>query len=286
MLFPGKVFANPVEAISLGISMMLGTMGLPHILMRFFTVPDARAARQSVFVSTGLMAFFFFLVFALGMGAAALVGKEAITAVDKGGNVALPLLAGTVGGQPFLGFISAVAFATILAVVAGLTLSGAGALSHDLWTNVVRKGKASEDEQLKVARAATIGLSLVAIGLGLLFKGYNIAALVGLVFGLAASANFPALLMSIYWKRFTTPAAVASIMTGVIGSIGLIVLSPTVQVDLLGNAQAYFPLRNIGIVTIPLAFAVGIGVALLTHEKEAEEGFVRQRELRLAEAAG
>src|SRR3712207_4740573 len=156
-------------------ALMFGTAGLPHILMRFYTVPDARAARTSVFYATGLIGFFYLLTFVLGFGAMVLVGPEAITAADRGGNMAAPLLAEHLGGRPFLGFIAAVAFATILAVVAGLTLSGAAALSHDLWVNVVRNGDAPHHEQLRVARVSTVFLALVAILLGISFKGQNVA---------------------------------------------------------------------------------------------------------------
>ena len=209
VLAPGKLISSPWEAVSLGLALMFGTAGLPHILMRFYTVPDARAARQSVFWATGLIGFFYLLTFILGFGAMVLVGKEAILAVDKGGNMAAPLLAEVLGGTGLLGFIAAVAFATILAVVAGLTLSGAAALSHDLWVNVVRHGEAPRDEQLRVARGASIVLGVLAIALGLLFKGQNVAFMVGLAFALAASGNFPALVLSIFWRGFTTAGAKA-----------------------------------------------------------------------------
>ena len=210
VLAPGKLVSNPLDAISLGMALMFGTAGLPHILMRFYTVPDARAARTSVFYATGLIGFFYLMTFVLGFGAMVLVGPDAIRAVDAGGNMAAPLLAELLGGTPFLGFISAVAFATILAVVAGLTLSGAAALSHDLWVSVVRKGHADSREQLLVARVATIALGVLAIVLGITFKGQNVAFMVSLAFAIAASANFPALLLSIFWRRCTTAGAVAS----------------------------------------------------------------------------
>src|SRR5688500_2777721 len=175
---------------------MLGTAGLPHILMRFYTVPDARTARTSVTYATAFIGFFYLLTFILGFGAMVLVGQDAIRAVDRGGNMAAPLLAEVLGGTAFLGFIAAVAFATILAVVAGLTLSGAAALSHDLWVNVVRHGEASEKEQFRVARLSTVVLGAIAIVLGITFKGQNVAFMVGLAFAVAASANFPALFLS------------------------------------------------------------------------------------------
>lgn len=274
VLAPGKLVTNPVEAISLGLALMFGTAGLPHILMRFYTVPNARAARSSVFIATGIIGLFYLITFILGFGAAVLVGREPIKAIDKGGNMAAPLLAEVAGGTAFLGFISAVAFATILAVVAGLTLSGAASLSHDLWVNVVKKGESDEREQLLIARVATVVLALLAIGLGIVFKGQNVAFMVGLAFAIAASANFPAVLLSITWRRFSTAGAVASMLTGTISAIVLIALSPTIQVDVLKKADAIFPLKNPGIVTILLSFAVGIVVSLLKPEKDAEAKFV------------
>ena len=273
VLAPGKQVANPWDAISLGLALMFGTAGLPHILMRFYTVPDARAARRSVFVATGLIGLFYLMTFVLGFGAMVLVGRDAITAVDKGGNMAAPLLAEVLGGTGLLGFIAAVAFATILAVVAGLTLSGAAALSHDLWVSVHRKGDAPHKEQLLVARIATVVLGIVAIMLGILFKGQNVAFMVGLAFAVAASGNFPALVLSIFWRRFTTGGAVASIVVGTLSSLLLIALSPTVMVDLMGAKTALFPLKNPAIVTIALGFAAGILVSLLAPEAAARDGY-------------
>ncbi|QSQ13431.1 solute symporter family protein [Myxococcus landrumensis] len=273
VLAPGTLVSNPVETVSLGLALMFGTAGLPHILMRFYTVPDAKAARSSVFYATGLIGYFYLVTFILGFGAAVLVGRQSITGVDKGGNMAAPMLAEVVGGTGFLGFISAVAFATILAVVAGLTLSGAAALSHDLWSSVVRKGQAPEHEQLKVARLASLFLGVLAVVLGVVFKGQNVAFMVGLAFAIAASANFPALLLSMAWKKFTTNGAVASMLTGSFSAVVLIFLSPTVQIDLLKNTSALFPLKNPGIITMPLAFFVGVAVSLLFPEKEARERF-------------
>ena len=279
VLAPGQLVSDPWDAVSLGLALMFGTAGLPHILMRFYTVPDARTARTSVSYATGFIGFFYLLTFILGFGAMVLVGQDAIRAVDKGGNMAAPLLAEAVGGTGFLGFIAAVAFATILAVVAGLTLSGAAALSHDLWVSVVRKGKAPEHEQFVVARLATVLLGALAIVLGIAFKGQNVAYMVGLAFAIAASANFPALVMSVFWRRFTTRGAQASMIVGTVSALGLIWLSPTVQVRILGHAGALFPLNNPGLVTIPLSFLVGILTSLLLPEKEAAERFaeVEQR---------
>ncbi|MDQ3335791.1 MAG: sodium/solute symporter [Myxococcota bacterium] len=273
VMAPGALVSNPLEAISLGIALMFGTAGLPHILMRFYTVPDAQTARRSVAYATSLIGFFYLVTFILGFGASVLVGRDAIKGAAKGGNMAAPLLAEVLGGTPFLGFISAVAFATILAVVAGLTLSGAAALAHDLWGHVVRKGKIEEAEQLKVARFATVGLAAIAILLGVVFEGQNVAFMVGLAFSIAASANFPALLLSMTWKRFTTRGAVASMITGTASTLILILLSPTVWKDLLGNPEAILSLKNPGVITVPLSFLVGIVVSLSSREPEAETGF-------------
>ncbi len=277
VLAPGQLVSDPIDAISLGLALMLGTAGLPHILMRFYTVPDARTARTSVSYATAFIGFFYLLTFILGFGAMVLVGQDAVRAADPGGNMAAPLLAAAVGGRGFLGFISAVAFATILAVVAGLTLSGAAALSHDLWVNVVRRGEAPEREQLVVARLATVLLGALAIVLGVVFKGQNVAYMVGLAFAIAASANFPALVLSIFWRPFTTRGAQASMIAGTLSALVLIYLSPTIQVSVLGREEAYFPLRNPGLVTIPLAFVVGIAVSLLTPERSADEAFPAQK---------
>ncbi len=232
-LEPGGLVTSPVDAFSLGLALMFGTAGLPHILMRFYTVPDAKTARKSVFYATGFIGYFYILTVTIGFGAAVLVGQKVIMGIDAGGNMAGPLLAEALGGNIFLGFLSAVAFATILAVVSGLTLAGASALSHDLYVGVIRRGVANEKEEVKVAKIATVGLGICAILLGILFKGQNVAFLVGLTFAIAASANFPALLMSIMWKKFTTTGAVTSIYTGLIVAVVLLILSPTVWVDIV-----------------------------------------------------
>ena len=273
VLAPGRLVSDPLDAISLGIALMFGTAGLPHILMRFYTVPDAKTARVSVAVATGVIGTFFLLTFVLGFGAMVLVGQDAIRAVDAGGNMAALLLAETVGGQAFLGFIAAVAFATILAVVAGLTLAGSAALSHDIWVSVIRGSHASEREQFVVARLSTVILAIASIVLGIVFKGQNVAYMVGLAFAIAASANFPALVMSVFWRGFTTRGAQASMIVGTVSTLLLIYLSPTIQVDILKAPAAWFPLRNPGLVTIPLSFAVGIAVSLLAPEPEAARRF-------------
>jgi cation/acetate symporter len=274
-LEPGALISSPVEAVSLGLALMFGLLGLPHILMRFYTVPDAKAARKSVLYATGLIGYFYLLIPLVGFGAAALIGggRATITHFDKGGNMAAPLLAELLGGTPFLGFIAAVAFATILAVVAGLTLAGASAYSHDIYVSVIKRGRATEEQQVKVAKTATVVFGVCAVALGILFKGQNVAFMVGLAFSIAASANFPALLLSIVWKRFSTAGAVVSILSGAVLSIGMIVLSKTVWVDVLGNAEPIVGLKNPAIVSMSFAFAVGIIASLLMPEKEAQEKF-------------
>jgi len=282
VLSPGRLVSDPVDALSLGLALMLGTAGLPHILMRFYTVPNAQTARTSVGYATAFIGFFYLLTFILGFGAMVIIGREGVTAVDAGGNMAAPLLAEAVGGTPFLGFIAAVAFATILAVVAGLTLSGAATLSHDLWVNVVRGAHADEREQLVVARAATVVLAGLSILLGIAFKGQNVAYMVGLAFAIAASGNFPALVLSIFWKRLTTAGAQASMIVGTVSTLVLIYLSPTIQIDVLKNSEAWFPLRNPGIITIPLSFATAFVVSLLRPAPAEAQRFVElERQLHL-----
>ena len=270
VLAPGKLVSNPLDAISLGMALMFGTAGLPHILMRFYTVPDARTARRSVFIATGLIGMFYLMTFVLGFGAMVLVTPEAIKAIDAGGNMAAPMLAELLGGRAFLGFIAAVAFATILAVVAGLALSGAAAISHDIWASVIRKGHPKPGEESTVARIATVVLAVVAMALGIAFKGQNVAFMVGLAFAIAASANFPALVLSVFWRRTTTAGAASSMIVGATSTLVLIALSPAVQIDLLHHATAIFPLKNPALITIPLSFATGILVSLLRPDPASE----------------
>jgi cation/acetate symporter len=273
VLAPGKLIADPVDAISLGLALMFGTAGLPHILMRFYTVPDAQAARRSVFYATLLIGAFFLLIVVIGYGAMVLVGPERIRAADPGGNMAAPLLAELLGGSAFLGFIGAVAFATILAVVAGLTLSGAAALSHDLWASVVRRGNPAPGEELRIARLTTVLLGALAVLLGIMFKGQNVTFMVGLAFAIAASGNFPALVLSMFWRGCTTIGAVAAMAVGTLGTMLLIYLSPTVQMDLLHHESAWFPLRNPAIITLPLGLLAGILMSLASPEGPARAGF-------------
>ncbi|MBN2200704.1 cation acetate symporter, partial [bacterium] len=217
--------------------------------------------------------YFYILTFVIGFGAMVLVGQDAVKSFDKGGNMAALLLSEAVGGQFFLGFIAAVAFATILAVVSGLTLSGASTLSHDLYVNVIKRGKSDEAGEVRVAKISTLILGVLAIVLGLVFKGQNVAFMVGLAFAIAASANFPALVLSILWRGFTTQGAVASIVTGAGLALTLIVLSPTVWVDILKNEKAVFPLKNPALFSMPAAFLVGWIVSRLKKEPEAAAKF-------------
>jgi cation/acetate symporter len=275
VLGPGGFVSHPLDSVSLGLALMFGTSGLPHILMRFYTVPDSRTARTSVSYAVAFMGYFHLLVFVLGFGAMVILGRDVILRADPGGNMAAPLLAAVVGGRAFLGFIAAVAFATILAVVSGLALSGAAALSHDIWVSAIRGGKASEHEQLWVARGATALLASLAVVLGITFKGQNVANMVGLAFAVAASANFPTLVLAIYWRRLTTAGALASMILGTVGAILLILLSPTVQIDVLKHQTAWFSLRNPAIATMPISFLAGICVSLARPERSAEAGFLK-----------
>ncbi len=263
---------RPLDRISLGLALMFGTAGLPHILMRFYTVPDAKEARKSVFFATGWIGYFYILTFTIGFGAAVLVGMKTIDA-NGGINMAAPLLAKELGGQAFFGFLSAVAFATILAVVAGLALAGASALSHDLYVGVIKHGVATEREQVLVARIGTITLGVLAVLLGIVFEKQNVAYLVGLAFAVAASANFPALLLSVLWRGYTTAGAVASTVVGLLLAIGLIVLGPDVWVKVFEYKKPIFPLENPAIVSIPAAFLAGIVASILKPDPVAQAKF-------------
>lgn len=276
-LAPGGMYTNALDTVSLGLALMFGLLGLPHILMRFYTVPDAREARKSIAWATGFIGYFYCIIPLVGFSASVLVGRDLIARIDKGGNMAAPLLAELLGGTPFLGFIAAVAFATILAVVAGLTLAGASALSHDIYVNVVKGGRASEREQVRVARIATLLVGIMAILLGILFKGQNVAFMVGLAFAVACSANFPALLLAITWKRLSTVGATTSIVVGAVLATLLIILSPTVWVDILKNPVPIFPLKNPAIVSMTASFAVAFAVSLLFPDREAEQKFEVQK---------
>ncbi len=264
---PGGLVKDPIDALSLGLALMFGTAGLPHILMRFFTVPDAKQARKSVFVATGFIGYFYILTFIIGFGAIIFVTKdnpdffqtmmkEGKTVVEMvgGTNMAAIHLSEALGGNLFLGFISAVAFATILAVVAGLTLSGASAVSHDIYASVIRKGQATSQEEMRVSRITVLSLGVLAILFGLIFENQNIAFMVGLAFAVAASANFPILMLSMFWKGLTTRGAVIGGFSGLILALLLIILGPSVWVQVLHNDAPIFPYGNPAIVSIPAAF--------------------------------
>ena len=262
IMSPGGLVKDPVSAISLGLALMFGTAGLPHILMRFFTVSDAKEARKSVFYATGFIGYFYILTFIIGFGAILLVStnpafKDGAGALLGGNNMAAIHLANAVGGSLFLGFISAVAFATILAVVSGLTLAGASAVSHDLYASVFKKGKANDKDELRVSKITTVALGVLAIGLGILFEKQNIAFMVGLAFSIAASCNFPVLFLSMYWKNLTTRGALIGGSLGLITAVTLMILGPTVWVQVLGNAQAVFPYEYPALFSMAIAF-VGI----------------------------
>jgi cation/acetate symporter len=261
---PNTLLADPVNAVSLGVGLMFGTAGLPHILMRFFTVADAKAARKSVLYASGFVAYFFNVIFLMGLAAITIVGQNPAFfeggqiggKLIGGGNMVAMHLANAVGGNLLLGFLSAVAFATILAVVSGLALAGASAISHDLYARVIKKGAASENDELRVSRFASIGLGLVAILLGIAFEKMNIAFMVGLAFGVAASANFPILILSMYWKGLTTKGALAGGFVGLISAVLFVLFSKSVWVTVLGFEKAIFPYDQPALFSMPLAFLV------------------------------
>jgi len=262
IMSPGGLVSDPISAISLGIALMFGTAGLPHILMRFFTVADAKEARKSVFVATGLIGYFYILTFIMGFGAIVLVlGDPAGSYLAADGvtlkgmnNMAAVWLAHAVGGDYFLGFISAVAFATILAVVSGLTLAGASAISHDLYANAFATGKVDEKKEMNVSKMATVGIGIAAIFFGIAFEEQNIAFVVALAFTIAASANFPVLFMSIFWKKLTTRGAVIGGYIGLVSALVLVILGPVVWTSILGNAEAIVPYKFPAVFSVPLAF--------------------------------
>ncbi|MDD3786099.1 MAG: cation acetate symporter [Hydrogenophaga sp.] len=284
---PGGFVKDPISAISFGMALMFGTAGLPHILMRFFTVPNAKEARKSVLWATTWIGYFYVLTFIIGFGAITFVLTNPDFLDSKGGllgggNMAAIHLANAVGGNVFLGFISAVAFATILAVVAGLTLSGASAVSHDLYATVIKKGKADSAAELRVSRITTVCLGIVAVVLGIAFEKQNIAFMVSLAFAIAASANFPVLLMSVLWKGCTTRGAVIGGFLGLISSVALTVVSPAVWEATLGNPQgsAWFPYTSPALFSMTIGF-VGIWLfSLLDHSERARQdkaGFLAQQ---------
>ena len=291
IMSPGGLVSDPISAISLAVALMFGTAGLPHILMRFFTVSDAKEARKSVFYATGFIGYFYILTFIIGFGAIVMVfqnpqyldmAKQAIdggSPILGGNNMAAIHLSHAVGGDFFLGFISAVAFATILAVVSGLTLAGASAISHDLYASVIKKGNVDSMKEMKVSKIATVVLGIVAIIMGIMFEKQNIAFVVGLAFAIAASANFPILFLSMYWKKLTTRGAVIGGSLGLATAVLLVILGPIVWVQILGNAEAIFPYKYPALFSVTAAF-VGIWFFSITdssHDAEKErEAFEAQ----------
>jgi len=284
---PGNFVKDPISAISFGMALMFGTAGLPHILMRFFTVPSAKAARTSVMWATGWIGYFYLLTFIIGFGAITFVLTnpqflDAKGALLGGGNMAAIHLANAVGGNVFLGFISAVAFATILAVVAGLTLSGASAVSHDIYATVVKKGTADSASELRVSKITTICLGIIAVVLGIAFEKQNIAFMVSLAFAIAASANFPVLFMSVLWKDCTTRGAVIGGFLGLISSVVLTVVSPSVWEATLGNPKgsALFPYTSPALFSMTIGF-VGIWLFSILDRSERARvdraGFLAQQ---------
>ncbi|WP_079132004.1 cation acetate symporter [Streptomyces nanshensis] len=278
----GVSATSKIDFISLGLALVLGTAGLPHILIRFYTVPTAKAARKSVNWAIGIIGVFYLMTIALGFGAAALLSQKTITGSDPAGNTAAPLLAQEIGGGAdstggavLLAMISAVAFATILAVVAGLTLASSSSFAHDLYANVIRKGKATEKEEVSAARISSVIIGAVAIGLGIFAGGLNVAGLVALAFAVAASANLPTILYSLFWKRFTTQGALWSIYGGLVSSVVLVLFSPVVTgepTSMFPDADiAFFPLSNPGLISIPLGFLLGWLGSVLSKEESAVE---------------
>jgi cation/acetate symporter len=262
IMLPSKLVADPFAMLSLSVGLVFGTSGLPHILMRFFTVPDAKAARKSVFVATGFIGYFFLIVMVLGTAAIVIVGRnpsfyEGGVIGGKligGGNMPVMHLAKAMGGDLVLGFLSAVAFATILAVVAGLTMAGTSAISHDLYAMVIKRNRADHAKEKRVSRIASVAIACVAILLGIVFKDQNVAFLVALTFSVAASVNFPILTLAIYWKGLTTRGALMGGIAGLVSAVGLVVLSPAVWVKVLGHATPIFPYDYPAIISMTIAF--------------------------------
>ncbi|RST15512.1 cation acetate symporter [Streptomyces sp. WAC05374] len=292
----GATGTSKLDFISLGIALVLGTAGLPHILIRFYTVPTAKAARKSVNWAIGIIGAFYLMTIVLGFGAAALLKPGDIIASNKAGNTAAPLAAleiggggGSTGGAILLAVISAVAFATILAVVAGLTLASSSSFAHDIYANVIRKGKATEKEEVRAARWATVLIGIVSIALGALARDLNVAGLVALAFAVAASANLPTILYSLFWKRFTTQGALWSIYGGLTASVALVLFSPVVSgkpSSMFPDADfAWFPLENPGLISIPLGFLLGWLGSLLSKE-EPDKGKYAELEVKSLTGVG
>ncbi|MEJ9077173.1 cation acetate symporter [Gordonia malaquae] len=293
VLAPGAKYGGSTESkinfLSLGLALVLGTAGLPHVLMRFYTVPTAKEARRSVVWAISLIGAFYLFTLVLGYGAAALVGPEKILGAAGGENAAAPLLALELGGTVLMGIISAVAFATILAVVAGLAITASASFAHDIYASVIKRGQASETDQVRVSRITVVVLGILSIILGILANGQNIAFLVALAFAVAASANLPTIVYSLYWRRFNTRGALWSMYGGLISCIVLIVFSPavsgTAKSMIKGSDFHWFPLENPGIVSIPLAFILGI-VGTLTSKDRGQPAKNAEMEVRSLTGVG
>ena len=276
IMSPGGLISDPVSAISLGLALMFGTAGLPHILMRFFTVKDAKQARSSVFFATSFIGYFYILTFVIGFGAIVMLTNnpsflDGVGNILGGNNMAAVHLSKAVGGDVFLGFISAVAFATILAVVSGLTLAGASAISHDLYASLFCHGKAQEKREVMVSRISTIMLGIVAILLGITFEKQNVAYMVGLAFAIAASVNFPILFFSMYWSRLTTRGAFIGGAAGLLTAILCVLFGPIVWVDILGNTKAIFPYKYPALFSMSIAFITIIIISYLDKSPQAKK---------------
>ncbi len=282
-LDPGVKYKVGLDTLSLTLGLVLGTAGLPHILVRFFTVRDAKTARSSVVYATWIIGIFYVMTIFLGFGAAAFVGNASIVAADPAGNMAAPLLAEALGDNMLFAFVSAVAFATILAVVAGLVLTAAAAFSHDFYNEILRGGKATEKEQVNMARYASIGVSVLSIILALFAQSMNVAFLVSLAFAVAASANLPVIIYTIYWKRFNTNGAIWAMVVGLVTSIGLVVIGPNVFNPEVGKAifvgEPLYPFSTPGIISIPLGFIAGIIGTLVSSKTGVEDNQVSYDEI-------
>ena len=273
---PGGLISDPISAISLGIALMFGTAGLPHILMRFFTVKDAKEARKSVFFATGFIGYFYILTFIIGFGAIMLISTNpeflnADGGLRGGNNMAAIHLANAVGGNIFLGFISAVAFATILAVVSGLTLAGAAAVSHDLYACALKKGRVNEKDELFVSKISVVTLGCVAIFLGIVFEKQNVAFMVGLAFAVAASTNFPILFLSMYWKKLTSKGALIGGSSGLITATILVILGPAVWVDVFGYDNPIFPYKYPALFSVTTAFILTWLFSIIDKSKSSKQ---------------
>jgi cation/acetate symporter len=278
ILYPGKLITDPISAISLGVALIFGTAGLPHILMRFFTVPDAKSSRISAFYATTFIGYFYILTFVIGFGAIIFLTNnysymDSNNNLIGSNNMAAIHLSHALGGDIFLGFISAVAFATILAVVSGLTLAGASAIGRDLYVYVIKKGKTNEKKEILVSKISSVFIGIIAIILGIIFQGQNVAFMVGLAFAVAASTNFPILFLTISWKNLTTNGAMYGGFIGLFSALILVFLGPTVWVETLGFEDAVFPYKYPGLFSMSISFLSIIIISLIDRKNKDEKKF-------------